>query len=80
MLNYSAVRYAYLRAFTLTHVLKLIIALGIPVGVLNAGSSLSATCTAFALNTYTQYHIQIISTELQCELTHLVLCQCIQAQ
>ena len=32
-----------------------IIALGIPVGVLNAGSSLSATWTALALKTYAEY-------------------------
>lgn len=35
-----------------THLFRLTMAQGIPVGVLKAGSSFSANCTAFSLKTY----------------------------
>ena len=59
-INFANYEMTHCMVFALTtYVLRLIIALGIPVGVLNAGSNLSATWTALVLKTYKKTQTQL---------------------
>lgn len=54
---------------SVTDLLRLTIAQGIPVGVLKAGSSFSASCTAFSLNTWRETEWNIRQRErLNCKI------------